>query len=231
MPVVADIPVKDAVLSALEKAGHPLSPKEMADYGEAKYNSIKTTVIRMEKDGELERVRTGVYKLPHRHTDTPDTTPAKEKPAPAETGAPALPPEMRYVALVGVKADAGNGEVPFEVKVERQVAYDTRQLRSAGVDPNRAVLIPVTGDSMEPTLSAGDALLVERHAGEPLRDGTIYVLRRDIYGVIVKRLYWTDDKIVELRSDNPDGPTLTMRPENQDEWEVIGRVVRVEKAL
>jgi phage repressor protein C with HTH and peptisase S24 domain len=84
---------------------------------------------------------------------------------------------------------------------------------------------------MKPTLAPGDGLLVERYAGEPLRDGTIYVLRQRDYGVVVKRLYWTDDKTLELRSDNPDGPTLTMDPENEDDWDVIGRVARVEKAL
>jgi phage repressor protein C with HTH and peptisase S24 domain len=143
----------------------------------------------------------------------------------------ALPSAMRYVPLVGVNAHGGDGEVPFDVRVERQVAYDTRQLRSSGIDASRAVLIRVTGDSMKPTLAPGDGLLVERYAGEPLRDGTIYVLRQRDHGVVVKRLYWTDDKTLELRSDNPDGPTLTMDPENENDWDVIGRVARVEKAL
>jgi phage repressor protein C with HTH and peptisase S24 domain len=49
--------------------------------------------------------------------------------------------------------------------------------------------------------------------------------------VIVKRLFWSDEAVVELRSDNPDGPTLKMDPENEDDWDVIGRVARVEKAL
>jgi phage repressor protein C with HTH and peptisase S24 domain len=157
-----------------------------------------------------------------------------EAPAPAgsEAGDKRLPPEMKYVSLVDVRADGGEGEVvPFEVEVERQVAYDKRQLKSSGIDAERAVLIRVTGNSMKPTLAPGDGLLVERYAGEPLRDGAIYVLRRDIYGVIVKRLFWLDEAVVELRSDNPDGPTLKMDPENEDDWDVIGRVARVEKAL
>jgi phage repressor protein C with HTH and peptisase S24 domain len=156
----------------------------------------------------------------------------KPAPAEAEAGDKRLPPEMQYISLVGVRADGGEGEVaPFEVEVERQVAYDKRQLKSSGIDAERAVLIRVTGNSMKPTLAPGDGLLVERYAGEPLRDGAIYVLRRDIYGVIVKRLFWSDETVVELRSDNPDGPTLTMDPENEDDWDVIGRVARVEKAL
>jgi phage repressor protein C with HTH and peptisase S24 domain len=93
----------------------------------------------------------------------------------------------------------------------------------AGGDPARLSIITVDGDSMEPTLSDGDEILVSREdGGERLRDG-IYVLRVDD-ALIVKRI-----------AMNPASRRFTIKSDNEDysDWpdcdpadvEIIGRVV------
>jgi phage repressor protein C with HTH and peptisase S24 domain len=84
-------------------------------------------------------------------------------------------------------------------------------------------IVRVEGDSMSPTLNAGDDILVDLgDAAERLRDG-IYVLRFD-EAVVVKRLALNPvGGRVTIQSDNPayaDWPDCGL-----DEINCIGRVI------
>jgi SOS-response transcriptional repressor LexA len=84
-------------------------------------------------------------------------------------------------------------------------------------------LIRVEGDSMSPTLDAGDDILVDLDdTGDRLRDG-IYVLRVDDM-LLVKRLALHPfARQVTVQSDNPAYPDWPNR--NLDEFDLIGRVI------
>jgi phage repressor protein C with HTH and peptisase S24 domain len=132
--------------------------------------------------------------------------------------------ELVPVARVPVRASAGPGAIPGDESARPYFAFDPRWLKAlTGSPASRLSLIRVEGDSMAPTLSAGDDILVDLADGpERLRDG-IYVLRVD-GALLVKRLaIHPVGRRVTVQSDNPaygDLPDCGL-----DEIECIGRVI------
>ena len=132
--------------------------------------------------------------------------------------------EMVPVGRVSVRASAGPGAFPGEESARPYFAFDPKWLRAlTGAPASKLSLIRVEGDSMSPTLSAGDDILVDLADGpERLRDG-IYVLRVD-GTLLVKRLaIHPVGRRVTVQSDNPaygDLPDCGL-----DEIECIGRVI------
>ena len=132
----------------------------------------------------------------------------------------ALVPVMRSE----VRASAGPGTIAGDERGRPYFAFDPRWLKAITASPSSKLsLIRVEGDSMAPTLNAGDDILVDRAAcEEQLRDG-IYVLRVDDT-LLVKRLaVHPVGRRVTVQSDNPaygDLPDCGL-----DEIECIGRVI------
>lgn len=123
-----------------------------------------------------------------------------------------------------VFASAGPGALPGEERRRPYFGFDAAWLRRlTGSAPDQLELIRVEGDSMSPTLNAGDDILVDLgDAAEKLRDG-IYVLRVD-GTLLVKRLaIHPVGRRVTVQSDNPaysDIPDCGL-----DEIQCIGRVI------
>lgn len=132
--------------------------------------------------------------------------------------------ELVPVVRVAVRASAGPGAIPGQESARPYFAFDPRWLRALTDSPaSKLSLIRVEGDSMAPTLSAGDDILVDLADGrERLRDG-IYVLRVD-GALLVKRLaIHPVGRRVTVQSDNPaygDLPDCGL-----DEIDCIGRVI------
>ena len=140
-----------------------------------------------------------------------------------------LPPPERseshiVVPQLDVGASAGAGAFPGEERPRSHIAFDAAWLRRLGAgDVRRLSTIRVEGDSMAPTLTDGDEILVDRsEAGERLRDG-IYVLRLDD-ALLVKRLSVNPAaRTISVASDNPAYPGWPDCP--LDTVDVVGRVV------
>ena len=138
------------------------------------------------------------------------------------------PAEPRDGGLIGVKrldlgASAGPGALDADERARGGMAFDALWLRRLGIgDSSRLSLIRVEGDSMAPTLSDGDEILVDGgDAGGRLRDG-IYVLRIDD-ALVVKRLALAPGRRVSVRSDNdsyPGWPDCDLAA-----IDIVGRVV------
>ena len=132
--------------------------------------------------------------------------------------------DMVVVPRLDVRASAGPGALAdLELKLGHY-GFDRAWLQrmSAGRPDNLSV-VRVDGDSMAPTLLAGDDILVERwQPGDRLRDG-IYVLHRDD-ALLVKRLVLRPAPgRLDIISDNaayPSWPDCDAR-----ELQVIGRVI------
>ncbi len=118
----------------------------------------------------------------------------------AVLGAPPPSSEPVSVPWLAVQAAAGVGQVADE-QLLRHERLPRAALRGAGVTPEAASVIAVTGDSMAPTLKDGDRLLVDQANRQIAARGGIYVVRRG-EAVVVKRLV-PDGDTVEIRSDNP----------------------------
>ncbi|MEM8695548.1 MAG: S24 family peptidase [Pseudomonadota bacterium] len=131
---------------------------------------------------------------------------------------------MVAVRQYAVNASAGPGALTGEEEELSRIAFPERWLRRlAGGDPATLSIITVSGDSMDPTLSDGDEILVSCDDGaDRLRDG-IYVLRVD-NALIVKRIAMNPaSRRFTIKSDNDEYPNW---PDcDLESLEVIGRVV------
>lgn len=146
--------------------------------------------------------------------------------SPAPTG------EMVAIPRLAVEASAGPGALGAREEMVSRFGFDARWLRSVASGPQNVSAIAVRGDSMLPTLSEGDEILVDAgDAADRLRDG-IYVLRVED-ALLVKRLALNPagagGRRLSIRSDNPAYP----------DWEdcdatrvqIIGRVIWVGRRM
>ncbi|WP_265562132.1 S24 family peptidase [Sphingomicrobium arenosum] len=151
-----------------------------------------------------------------------------------ELGAPARaqvgPGALLRVARLPIRAAAGSGAINEERSSGASFGFDRHWLRQlTGARPEELAVIQVEGDSMAPTLAAGDEILVDRSDGAArLRDG-IYVLRKDD-ALMVKRLALHPmGRSVTIQSDNPayiDHPGCSL-----GEIDLVGRVLWTARRL
>jgi phage repressor protein C with HTH and peptisase S24 domain len=135
-----------------------------------------------------------------------------------------VPSNLVAISRSAARASAGPGAIAVEEAGRPYFAFDQLWLRRlTGAGAGDLSLLRVEGDSMAPTLSDGDDILLDRgDAGDRLRDG-IYVLRHDD-ALMVKRLTLHPiARRVTVQSDNPayaDWPDCDL-----GEIHIIGRVI------
>jgi hypothetical protein len=123
-----------------------------------------------------------------------------------------------------VMVSAGPGAIVTEELGKPYFAFDERWLKAlTPTVPANLSIVRVEGDSMAPTLNAGDDILVDLgDAGDRLRDG-IYVLRIDD-ALVVKRIALNPvGRRLTVQSDNaayPDWPDCGL-----DDIKPVGRVI------
>jgi hypothetical protein len=123
-----------------------------------------------------------------------------------------------------VMVSAGPGAIVTEELGKPYFGFDERWLKALTPSaPSNLSIVRVEGDSMSPTLNAGDDILVDLgDAGDRLRDG-IYVLRID-EALVVKRVALNPvGRRLTVQSDNPaypDWPDCGL-----DDINLIGRVI------
>jgi phage repressor protein C with HTH and peptisase S24 domain len=137
---------------------------------------------------------------------------------------PSVPNGLLSVKRHPISVSAGPGAIAGDELGTPYFAFDERWLKAlTQSSPASLSIVRVEGDSMAPTLNAGDDILVDLgDAAERLRDG-IYVLRIDD-ALVVKRLALNPlGRRVTVQSDNPaypDWPDCRL-----DEINCIGRVI------
>ncbi|WP_257497481.1 S24 family peptidase [Aeromonas hydrophila] len=121
-----------------------------------------------------------------------------------------------------VFASAGFGAtVSDELKTD-PMAFRTDWLKKEGLAPERLAVIRAKGDSMEPTISNNDIILVNLCNGDALRDG-LYVLRIGD-SLLVKRLQFDVLGGIKVISDNPGYETQVVTKEQRADVHIVGRV-------
>lgn len=132
--------------------------------------------------------------------------------------------DLLEVPFLNVTASAGSGAVTELEAPRGRFGFDPRWLRRlTGSKPDRLSIITVMGDSMSPTLTDGDEVIVDGGDGdERLRDG-IYVLRVDDVLLIKRLALGPTGKRISVRSDNKAYPSW----EDCDPsgLQIVGRVV------
>lgn len=134
--------------------------------------------------------------------------------------------QFDFVPQYDAKAAAGLGSENPHVERRALLAFKRDWLRMRGVNPKRLAVIYAEGESMEPTISSGDVLLVDLSKIDPA-DQQIFVLAGS-NGVIVKRLISTPLGHWIIRSDNEDKgiyPDRSLSRTDCNEHRIIGQVI------
>lgn len=147
-------------------------------------------------------------------------------------GGPANPVNdgMVGIPVLDVEASAGFGAIAASENAQTRFGFDENWLRRMTSAKSASLsIVGVIGDSMEPTLSNGDEVLVDASDhGSRLRDG-IYVLRSDDTLVVKRIAIKPGAKQITIASDNPSYPTW--HDIDRSEVHVVGRVIWFGRAL
>jgi phage repressor protein C with HTH and peptisase S24 domain len=128
--------------------------------------------------------------------------------------------------LYDVRASAGPGLVNVEEVQTGMMSFEYRWLRDLGVNPDSAVIISAEGDSMDPTIPDGAAMVVDRSKRD-IKNGCIYVFNVD-GDLIVKRVERLIDRTINLISDNiAKYPVRSIASDDAINLNVVGRVFYV----
>ena len=95
-------------------------------------------------------------------------------------------PGAKPVAVLELASAAGDGSMALDETPKTYAYFRESWMGQRSMDPERCRIIGVRGGSMEPTLFAGDSLLVDFQRRRRLA-GHVFVMRTED-GVIVKRL-------------------------------------------
>ncbi|BAV64735.1 S24 family peptidase [Sphingobium cloacae] len=132
-------------------------------------------------------------------------------------------PAIVAVPRLALGASAGSGTLDDDERAAGVMAFDASWLRHIGVRPQRVSIIRVDGESMAPTLSDGDEIMVDHDDGaERLRDG-VYVLRLDGVLMVKRVALGMRRNAISVLSDNAHYPGwIDIDPALVD---IVGRVV------
>ncbi len=138
--------------------------------------------------------------------------------------APAAPDGFVLVPRYDVAASMGNGAVIHSEQVVDHLAFRAEWVRTElGTSPRNLILISAIGDSMEPSLRAGDLLLIDRSI-ESVRQDAIYAIAQD--GELrIKRIQRLFDGSLVIKSDNPNYRTEELTADQAERMRIVGRVV------
>lgn len=141
-----------------------------------------------------------------------------------------LEEEFALVPGYNIQVSAGHGAFPdaFETPT-RKLAFRHKWLRFRGLHVKDLVLVFARGDSMEPTISDNNTLMVDTSQRD-LQDGNIYVIRTDGH-LIVKRVQQLLNKNVLFISDNKSYKEMEITQAELANLDIIGKVVWIGKDM
>ena len=128
------------------------------------------------------------------------------------------------IAVLDVRASAGHGAITEVEAGHSRFGFDKRWLQELTPSrPSNLSVIRVEGDSMKPTLSNGDEVMVDlSDTVQRLRDG-IYVLRFDDTLVIKRIALGPQGRQISVVSDNQNYPSW--HDVDRRKIQLIGRVI------
>ncbi len=130
-------------------------------------------------------------------------------------------PVMNIMASAGGGAAALTEHQTGVIKFDRAWLYNTWHL-----NPNDLFTMPTMGESMEPTIKAGEYLLASR-AEDHLKPGDgIYIVRLDGH-ILVKRLQPLPGGKLMVSSDNPAYKPFEVELDDGIDFAILGKVVLV----
>lgn len=123
-----------------------------------------------------------------------------------------------------VAASAGGGAFVESEQIVDYLSFRSEWVRNTlGISVKDLALINVIGDSMEPTLSDGDVVLLDM-TFRGVQDSSIYVLQLN-GTLLVKRIQHKLNGSLVIKSDNKLYEPETVTGEEVNQLKIIGRVV------
>lgn len=135
--------------------------------------------------------------------------------------------EFSSIPVHDVEVSAGDGAINENNKTKYSLAFRNDWLQSRGFHIKDLHVVIARGDSMEPTISDKDSLLVCTAEKSP-KDGHIYVIRNGNM-LWVKRIQLQLDGSLLLISDNKVYPPMHLYLDESSDIEIIGKVVNSSK--
>ncbi len=137
--------------------------------------------------------------------------------------------EYALIPRYDIEVSAGAGTVVDAEHELHRMAFRREWLRREGLQEAHLALVSAKGNSMEPTVSEGDILLVDV-SQETVRDDSIYVLRVED-DLVAKRLQRDWEGGFWVRSDNDHYKDQHVSEESAKRLQVVGRVVWIGKRV
>lgn len=131
--------------------------------------------------------------------------------------------EYTLIPMLDVEASAGHGSIVISEEYESTVIFSNSWLKSNGLRKNDLVIIKARGDSMNPTISNNDVLVIDRNIHDSFQDG-IYVFsyENELY---VKRLQRQLNGGFKVISDNPLYESQVIEAKETRNLFIVGKVV------
>ncbi len=138
--------------------------------------------------------------------------------------------ELQVLPRIDTTLSGGDGSFLDGCRVVDQVYFQTKWLKEKVgiVDLSKLAIVGVVGDSMEPTITQGDDLMIDLSVTS-LLDNAIYAIRFDD-ALVVKRLQRLMDGLVVI-SDNPAYKDQTLDRSQVDRLQILGRVRWIGKII
>lgn len=138
-----------------------------------------------------------------------------------------IPCESTYIPIFNSTASMGSGrdlpEIEYQIGA-MQLSNDWLRQHLSISNPSNLAVISADGDSMAPTFSSGDLLLIDRMV-DRIKTDAVYALAIEDQ-LYVKRLRRNiDDGSVDIISDNPSYGTQRITRDRAEQLRVAGRVV------
>lgn len=127
------------------------------------------------------------------------------------------------VPLYDVKVSAGGGTYLGYERIITHLKYRYYSLTRQGLQVDKLCAVQVCGDSMLPTLSEGDTLLIDQSQQEPIGDDIFVVRLSEV--LLAKRLQRLASGGVRIISDNNLYPPEVLTGADTEQLAILGRVV------
>lgn len=130
---------------------------------------------------------------------------------------------VSWIPRMTVRASAGHGFEVIAEDVAHWVAFGTDWLVKKGINADNCAAIEVQGDSMEPELSDGCLVFIDRGNTAVTPKESLFLFRHmnDTY---VKRLRMQPKVGIVVRSTNPQYESYVIDRDQIEDFEVLGRV-------
>jgi phage repressor protein C with HTH and peptisase S24 domain len=141
-----------------------------------------------------------------------------------------VPPDASIkIPLYNALGDCGPGALNHHDQVENWLSFTAEYARATfGTSGAGLRCLRASGDSMSPTISPGDLIIIDSSESTLTRDGAVYVLRMGDT-ISIKRLHRLPGNIIRISSDNEMGwnREMTFDEAEADGVTIVGRVVFV----